>query len=93
MFMLKVLSLNHDNVEVLSRDVNIGDEIRQIVAGIRQYYSPDQLLNRQVVVVKNLKPIKLRGEYSNGMLLAADEEGAPILLGADRTVKNGTIIK
>ena len=79
--------------KLLKLQVNIGEEIRQIVAGIRQYYSPDQLLNRQVIVVKNLKPIKLRGEYSNGMLLAADEDGAPILLGADRPVNNGTIIK
>lgn len=51
--------------------VDIGTEIRQIVSGIAKYYSPETLIGKKVVVVKNLKPIVLRGEESKGMLLCA----------------------
>jgi methionyl-tRNA synthetase len=51
--------------------VDLGTEVRQIVSGIAKYYKPDELVGRKVIVVKNLKPIKLRGEESQGMLLCA----------------------
>lgn len=51
--------------------VDIGTEIRQIVSGIAKFYKPEELVGKKVVVVKNLKPITLRGEESNGMLLCA----------------------
>lgn len=54
--------------------VNIGTEVRQIVSGIAKFYSPDDLVGKKVVVVKNLAPIKLRGEESCGMLLCASDE-------------------
>jgi methionyl-tRNA synthetase len=54
--------------------VNIGTEVRQIVSGIAKYYKPEELIGRKVVVVKNLKPIKLRGEESKGMLLCASND-------------------
>ena len=54
--------------------VDIGTEVRQIVSGIAKFYNPDDLIGRQVIVVKNLKPIKLRGEDSYGMLLCASDE-------------------
>lgn len=57
--------------KLLKLRVDIGDEKRQIVAGIAKHYEPDQLIGRRIVVVKNLKPVKLRGELSQGMLLAA----------------------
>lgn len=63
--------------------VNIGDEERQIVAGLKAYYSKDEMLNRKVCVLCNLKPAKLRGLMSEGMLLAADDEdigGTTVLL-------------
>ena len=51
--------------------VNIGSEVRQIVSGIAKFYNPDDLVGKKVVVVKNLKPITLRGETSHGMLMCA----------------------
>ena len=54
--------------------VNIGTEVRQIVSGIAKYYNPDDLVGKKVIVVKNLKPIKLRGEESHGMLLCASND-------------------
>ncbi len=56
---------------LLKLQVDIGSEKRQIVAGIAQHYEPDDLVGKRIVVVKNLKPAKLRGELSQGMLLAA----------------------
>ena len=55
--------------------VSLGDEQRQIVAGIAAWYEPEQLIGKQIVVVANLKPVKLRGIESHGMLLAAKSEG------------------
>lgn len=55
--------------------VSLGEEKRQIVAGIAAHYEPEQLIGKQIVVVANLKPVKLRGIESHGMLLAAKSEG------------------
>lgn len=54
--------------------VDLGTEVRQIVSGIAKFYNPDDLVGYKVVVVKNLKPIKLRGEESCGMLLCASDK-------------------
>ena len=54
--------------------VNIGTEVRQIVSGIAKFYNPDELVGKKVIVVKNLKPISLRGEESKGMLLCGSDE-------------------
>ncbi len=54
--------------------VDVKTDVRQIVSGIAKYYKPEELIGRKVVVVKNLKPIKLRGEDSNGMLLCASKK-------------------
>jgi methionyl-tRNA synthetase len=56
---------------LLKLQVDLGDEKRQIIAGIAQHYAPEALIGKRVVVVANLKPAKLRGELSEGMLLAA----------------------
>ncbi len=62
----------HPNADrLLKLQVDLGDHQRQICAGIKQYYEPEQLVGKQIVVVANLAPRKLRGEESNGMLLAA----------------------
>jgi methionyl-tRNA synthetase len=62
--------------KLLKLQVSLGDEKRQIVAGIAQHYAPEALVGKRIVVVANLKPAKLRGELSEGMLLAAvDGEG------------------
>jgi methionine--tRNA ligase beta chain len=62
----------HPNADrLLLLKVDLGDEQRQIVAGIRQFYEPESLVGRLVVVVRNLAPRAMRGEESQGMLLAA----------------------
>jgi methionyl-tRNA synthetase len=54
--------------------INIGTEVRQIVSGIAQFYTPEELIGKKVIVVKNLKAIKLRGEESHGMLLCGSDD-------------------
>src|SRR5690606_12201948 len=52
--------------------LKVGEETRQVVSGIKEYYSAEELIGKKVVIVANLKPIKLRGEESRGMILAAE---------------------
>ncbi len=68
-------------------------ELRQVVAGIAGRYSPDHLIGKNVVVLCNLKPARIRGVESRGMLLAVDGEGGPSLLGFDETVPPGKKIR
>jgi len=63
-----------DADKLLVMKINLGNEERQIVAGIKKYYSKEELEGRNLIVVKNLKPVVLRGKESNGMLLAAMKE-------------------
>lgn len=79
---------------LMKLQVVIGEERRQIVAGIRKNYTPVELIGRQIVVCVNLKPAKLRGVESQGMLLAAtDTDGGAILLQPDREAPEGTGVK
>ncbi len=74
--------------------VNLGYRSAQVVAGLRQHYSPDQLLGRKIIIVDNLKWSKIRGEESQGMLLAADDGKTVSLLSpTDTAVKPGTPVK
>jgi len=82
--------------KLLLLTVDIGEEKpRQILAGIAQYYAPEQLVGRKIVVVANLKPRKLRGYESQGMLLAASvgEEGKPVIATFAEDVPNGARLK
>ena len=73
--------------------VDLGEtELRQLVAGIAERYEAADLVGRQIVVVANLKPAKLMGVESQGMLLAANLEGAPFLLSPDAEVPPGTVV-
>lgn len=60
--------------KLLVSSVKIGNEVRQIVSGVAKYYTPEEMKGKRVIVVANLKPIKLRGEESKGMILFADNE-------------------
>ena len=82
---------NADRLFVLQ--VDLGDEQRQLVAGIRSSYSAEELVGKKVVIVKNLKPAKLRGEESQGMLLAASGEDGPVLLTPEKAVVLGSRVK
>ncbi|CAN5912431.1 hypothetical protein BH23PLA1_BH23PLA1_44530 [soil metagenome] len=74
----------HPNADkLLLLQIDLGDEQKQIVAGIRQHYTPEQLVGRKIVVVNNLAPAMLRGESSNGMLLAASSGEKVVLLSPD----------
>lgn len=79
-----------DSDKLLKLQLIIGEEQRQVLAGIAQQYSPDDLIGKQVVVVANLKPRKMRGLESQGMILAADgPEGGAILLAPDKEAPDG----
>ena len=79
---------------LMQLQVVIGDDKRQIVAGIKANYTPEQLIGRQIVVCVNLKPAKLRGVESQGMLLAAtDADGGAILLTPEREAPDGAPVK
>jgi len=79
--------------KLIKLKVDIGEE-RQVVAGIGKAYDPEYLVGKEIVVVANLKPAKLMGVESRGMLLAAsDENGKPSILILDREVKPGTRVK
>lgn len=80
--------------KLLILKVDIGDDKpRQILAGIKEFYSPEQLLNSQVCVVANLKPAKLMGNISEGMLLAAKDENGLHLIRPEAPKMNGTLIR
>ena len=86
---------NADRLVVLQ--VDLGDEKRQIIAGIKAYCSPEALLGKQIVVVTNLAPRKMRGMESNGMLLAAsvtegDELRDVVVLTSDKQVPPGSTV-
>ena len=86
-----------ENVEkskkLLCSQVKMGSEVRQIVSGLRPYYTAEEMVGKKVVVVANLKPAKLAGVMSEGMLLCAeDAEGKPVLLTAEKDVPNGVSI-
>ncbi|MEW6200841.1 MAG: methionine--tRNA ligase subunit beta [bacterium] len=74
-------------------EVDIGGEIRQTVAGIRQWYDAGALVGRKVVFLANLQPTKIRGVESHGMLLAAEDGATISLLQPDREIKNGAKIR
>jgi methionyl-tRNA synthetase len=73
--------------------VDIGTEIRQVVAGIAEAYEAPSLINKKVVIVANLKPAKLMGIESDGMIVAASAEGRPILVTFADDVPNGALLR
>jgi len=77
---------------LLKFEVDDGEGKRQIVAGVAQYYEPDELIGKRIIVVTNLKPVKLMGETSNGMLLAATYGDKLTLLTTDREIDTGSKI-
>ncbi|WP_457749952.1 methionine--tRNA ligase [Sulfurimonas sp.] len=79
--------------KLLKLQIDLGEESpRQVVAGIKEFYTPDDLLNTQVCVVANLKPAKLMGMMSEGMLLAAKDEDGLCLIRPEKPKKAGTPI-
>ncbi len=84
----------HENADkLLVITVDLGFETRQIVAGIADIYQPDILIGKQVIIVANLKPVKLRGVLSQGMLLAVGDKKVVSLVITDRKSDLGSIIR
>ena len=73
--------------------VDLGSETRQVVAGIAESYAPEALVGKSIVLVANLKPAKLMGVESNGMVLAGSEDGKAVLCTFDAAVAPGTKVK
>lgn len=82
----------HENADkLLVLQIDLGNERRQICAGLRQVYQPEQLVGKQIVVVANLAPRQMRGEPSQGMLLAAsDSDGRVIVISPSQPVSAGS---
>jgi methionyl-tRNA synthetase len=80
--------------KLVKLSIDVGTEQRTLVAGIAEAYEPEQLVGRTIVMVFNLKPAKLMGIESNGMVLAASPEGGkPTLVGFDADVAPGTRVR
>jgi methionyl-tRNA synthetase len=77
--------------KLIKLKVDIGTEVRQVVAGIAEAYEPASLINRKVAVVVNLKPARLMGIESNGMVVAASVDGKPVLATFAEEVANGAL--
>jgi methionyl-tRNA synthetase len=91
---VKVAERVKNSDKLLRLEVDLGTEIRQIVAGIAEAYAPETLVGRKVVIVANLTPRKLRGLESNGMIVAASlEDGQPVLAGFLEEVPVGARLK
>ena len=79
--------------KLLKLKVDIGGEEKQAVAGIKNYYKPEELEGKQFVFVTNLEPAKLMGELSEIMILAAVEGDKVVLIKPEKEVKEGTLIE
>ena len=73
--------------------IDLGTEERQLVAGIRGHYTPEELIGKQIVVVANLQPAMLRGVESQGMLLAASDGEKVIVLSPEKAIEAGARVK
>jgi len=73
--------------------IDLGTEQRQIVAGIAESYQPDQIIGKEIPLLLNLEPRKIRGVESQGMILAADVEGKAVLLHPEREVPRGSLVR
>jgi methionyl-tRNA synthetase len=78
--------------KVLKIEVDLGHK-RTVVAGIAANYTPEELIGKQVIIVANLKPVKLMGIVSNGMLIAAVDDSGPTLAALDKPVDPGTPLR
>lgn len=79
--------------KLLKFQLDLGYEKRQVVSGIAEYYEPESLIGEKVILVANLKPVKLRGELSQGMILSGESNGVLKLLKADPGLANGAVVK
>ncbi|MCX6778319.1 MAG: methionine--tRNA ligase subunit beta [Candidatus Micrarchaeota archaeon] len=79
--------------KLIKMSVDLGSEKRQIVAGIRQYYAPEEMVGKIIVIVANLQPRVIRGIESQGMLLAADGGQVVVVASFEKEVAPGTPVR
>lgn len=80
--------------KLLKLQLDLGQEKRQVISGIAEYYEPEELIGKKVICVTNLKPVTLRGELSQGMILSGeDEHGELSLATVEKSLPNGSIVK
>jgi methionyl-tRNA synthetase len=79
--------------KLLKIQLDLGCEKRQVVSGIAKFYKPEELIGRKVICIVNLKPVKLRGELSQGMILAGEDANGLSLAEVDQSLSNGTKVK
>jgi len=85
---------DHPNADkLLILTVDLGDRQKQVVAGIKAFYSKEELVGKQVVLVDNLDPVVLRGVESQGMILAGSDESTLAVVNPDKKLKLGSIVK
>ena len=79
--------------KLLRMQIQVGEETRQVVAGIAQHYNPRELVGKTIIIVANLQPVKIRGTESQGMLLAATDGDELALLTTDKSINSGKSIQ
>ncbi|WP_096272310.1 methionine--tRNA ligase [Paucisalibacillus globulus] len=80
--------------KLLKIQLDLGTEKRQVISGIAKFYTPEEMIGKKVICVTNLKPVKLRGEMSEGMILSGeDQDGNLSLATVEQTLPNGSIVK
>lgn len=79
--------------KLLHETVKIGDEVRSVVSGIAKYYTPEEMVGKKVLVVTNLKPVKLRGVLSEGMILCAEDKDGLALVSPEKPIASGGSVR
>jgi methionyl-tRNA synthetase len=80
--------------KLLVSQIDLGEgRLRSIVSGVAEFYTPEQMVGKRVVVVANLKPVKLRGELSEGMVLASDDGTTITVVEAPQAAAPGTVVR
>jgi methionine--tRNA ligase beta chain len=79
--------------KLIRLEIDLGEELRQVVAGMAHTYKPEEFIGKQVPILVNLEPRTLRGIESRGMILAVDVEGKPVMLLPDREVPAGSVVR
>jgi methionyl-tRNA synthetase len=80
--------------KLLKFQLDLGTEKRQVISGIAEYYDPEDLIGRKVICVTNLKPVKLRGEMSEGMILSGEDDNGKLSLATvEQSLPNGSVVK
>lgn len=91
--------LEAKNVEesrnLIAMKVDLGEDygVVKIMAGLAEFIKPEELQGKKFIFVANLEPKKMLGQYSNGMILVADEDNRPHLVQVDKKIKNGIIVR